>query len=483
MGRLVPSAARQHPPCGAGDRETLEAWRRRTLRILAELDVSEMVASGDGVAGGKAGPSTPQLLVRILMDLTHLVDTAARLGADRHLRGCVPPSIGSVPDDLAAEASTVVDDDIGQTVPGHADVASAPLHDGAVTILVAVLDCPAAAGGHAGNRRPRSVLAAHGAAVRNQIAGHGGVEVEAAGAPLAAVFASPRRALLCAIGLQRTLAGHAAEYPQEPLRVRIALHTGDVIPERADAFGNTSMVAARIASLAGGGEILVSDALRELVVSAGDLHFGPGRTIELEGPGGSCTVHEACWTGRHTGGETVGGVFHRDGQSWTIAWRGRRCVVRDLRGLHYIAQLLRHPGREFHALDLIGSTGAGLRRDGVAALDAPAKAAYHRRLDDLRDDLEEAERTADAGRAALARAGREVIMEELAAAVGLGGRDRRAAAAAERARSTVTHAIRAALKRVRGVLPMLADELRLRIKTGVYCVYVPDPAHPTDWVL
>ena len=74
-------------------------------------------------------------------------------------------------------------------------------------------------------------------------------------------------------------------------------------------------------------------------------------------------------------------------------------------------------------------------------------------------------------------------MEELAAAVGLGGRDRRAAAAAERARSTVTHAIRAALKRVRGVLPVLADELRLRIKTGVYCVYVPDPAHPTDWVL
>jgi hypothetical protein len=40
-----------------------------------------------------------------------------------------------------------------------------------------------------------------------------------------------------------------------------------------------------------------------------------------------------------------------------------------------------------------------------------------------------------------------------------------------------------ALKRVRNALPSLADELGLRIKTGVYCVYVPDAARPTDWVL
>ena len=99
----------------------------------------------------------------------------------------------------------------------------------------------------------------------------------------------------------------------------------------------------------------------------------PAAPSSSKDPAVSCTVHEACWTGRRTGRETVGGMFHRDGQYWTIAWRGRRCVVRDLRGLHYIAQVLRHPGREFHALDLIGSIGAGLRRDGVAALDAPAK--------------------------------------------------------------------------------------------------------------
>ena len=116
-----------------------------------------------------------------------------------------------------------------------------------------------------------------------------------------------------------------------------------------------------------------------------------------------------------------------------------------------MAQLLRDPGREFHALDLVGASGFGVvdarRGDGVAALDATAKAAYRRRLDELRHDLEEAERLGDAGRSARARAEREALTEELAAAVGLGGRDRLAAATAERARCAVTQGIRLALKR------------------------------------
>ena len=97
--------------------------------------------------------------------------------------------------------------------------------------------------------------------------------------------------------------------------------------------------------------------------------------------------------------------------------------------------------------------------------------------------LEEAERLGDAGRSARARAEREALTEELAAAVGLGGRDRLAAATAERARCAVTQGIRLALKRDRNALPALANEPTLRIKTGVSCVYVPDPAHPLDWVL
>ena len=75
-----------------------------------------------------------------------------------------------------------------------------------------------------------------------------------------------------------------------------------------------------------------------------------------------------------------------------------------------------------------------------------------------------------------------MLQARLATAVGLERRDRQAAAATERARSTVAQAIRVALKRIHGGMPALADELRLRIKTGMYCVYVPDPVHPTEWL-
>ncbi len=180
-------------------------------------------------------------------------------------------------------------------------------------------------------------------------------------------------------------------------------------------------------------------------------------------------------------------AFRREGEYWTLAWRGQIGRLRDMRGLHYIAQLLRDPGREFHALDLLTADAAGVLRalphGGLEQLDGRAKAAYRERLDDLRDELEEAERLGDADRAVRAQAERDAITGQLAAAVGLGGRNRLAAGPTERARCTVTQGIQRALKRAHTVLPALADELRLRIKTGVFCAYVPDPARPTHWVL
>jgi len=112
-------------------------------------------------------------------------------------------------------------------------------------------------------------------------------------------------------------------------------------------------------------------------------------------------------------------------------------------------------------------------------LDAQAKAAYRRRLVELRAELEEAEAFHDAGRTARARAEMEAISEQLAGAVGLGGRDRRAASASERARSAVTKRIAEALKRIAEASPALADHLRGRVRTGTFCVYVPDAA--TNW--
>lgn len=74
-------------------------------------------------------------------------------------------------------------------------------------------------------------------------------------------------------------------------------------------------------------------------------------------------------------------------------------------------------------------------------------------------------------------------MAQLATAVGLGGRDRKAVSTAERARLNVTRAIRTAIDRLAGHSPALAEHLSRSIRTGTFCAYHPDPERPVRWAL
>src|SRR5262245_48411573 len=172
---------------------------------------------------------------------------------------------------------------------------------------------------------------------------------------------------------------------------------------------------------------------------------------------------------------------------------------KDAKGLHYIAYLLRHPGREFHVLELIGQgleiggwrlVEEGQRSEardqrletgqGLPILDGPAKAAYQQRLSALRHELDEAERNNDPGQAERAREELDAITEQLAAALGLGGRDRQAASSTERARSTVRKVVKAALNRISDHHAALGRHLTTSIKTGTFCAYAPDEP-PGPW--
>ena len=97
---------------------------------------------------------------------------------------------------------------------------------------------------------------------------------------------SPAAALRCAIEVQRALAEHAAESPEEEIRVRMGLHTGEAIAEEGDFFGRNVVLAARIAAQARGAEILVSEALREQAEGEDGLAFDEGRELELKGMAG-----------------------------------------------------------------------------------------------------------------------------------------------------------------------------------------------------
>ncbi len=189
-------------------------------------------------------------------------------------------------------------------------------------------------------------------------------------------------------------------------------------------------------------------------------------------------------------------VFRREGDYWSVGFEGRTARLRDSRGLQYLACLLAEPGRELHVLDLVAAgrrarnptsdpEGRSFADGGHAGelLDRRAKEAYRRRLAEIDDDMEAARALGDVQRAAQADAEREVLVRELARAVGLGGRDRRAGLASERARSAVTRAIRQGLARIRDHVPSLGEHLDRTIRTGTSCAYLPDSRVSVGWKL
>jgi tetratricopeptide (TPR) repeat protein len=183
-------------------------------------------------------------------------------------------------------------------------------------------------------------------------------------------------------------------------------------------------------------------------------------------------------------------TFVREADYWRVVFDGRRLTVRDSRGMHHLARLLAAPGREFHVLDLVAAesddpdaTRRLLRDAGDVGplLDDRAKRMYHRRLTEIEGDIEEAGADNDLARREQAELERSFLIGELSRAVGLGGRDRRAGAASERARAAVTQALRKAIGRLRDACPPLGDHLDRTIRTGAYCTYLPDPRLPSSW--
>lgn len=187
-------------------------------------------------------------------------------------------------------------------------------------------------------------------------------------------------------------------------------------------------------------------------------------------------------------------VFRRDGDVWTLAYGGQTVRLRHVRGLGDLAQLVGHPGRDFHVLELVSASRPPAAADpagadepglavgdgsGDAVLDEQAVTAYRARLEDLEAEIAAAERHRDTERAARAREEQQLIAAELAAGLGLGDRPRSFTHPAERARKAVGNRIRSALRRIENHHPDLARHLRSSVRLGVFCSY--QPTEPTRW--
>jgi hypothetical protein len=182
----------------------------------------------------------------------------------------------------------------------------------------------------------------------------------------------------------------------------------------------------------------------------------------------------------------------RDGKWWTASCDGASTRLADTKGLRYLAELLVRPGAERHVLDLVDSiegiaaAGEPDRRslgDAGELLDSRARAEYRHRIERLRAEADDALAAGLLDEAEAKQDELDQLVAQLARAFGLGGRNRRAASAAERARLNVTRAVRAAIAKLADALPETGADLDRRVRTGTYCAYEPAEGDGVRWVV
>jgi class 3 adenylate cyclase len=163
----------------------------------------------------------------------------------------------------------------------HPDLSGTLDSEGTVTIVFTDIVDSTVMLGRLGDHAWLELLRRHNAIVEEATEEHGGTVVETQGDGSMLAFPSARKAVACAHAIQRAVGAAFADL-SPPIAVRIGVHTGDALHEGARFFGTTVHYAARVASHARGGEVLVSSVVQELVAGPG-IDFHESREVELKG--------------------------------------------------------------------------------------------------------------------------------------------------------------------------------------------------------
>ncbi len=170
-------------------------------------------------------------------------------------------------------------------------------------------------------------------------------------------------------------------------------------------------------------------------------------------------------------------VFRNKGQFWELAFEGKPISVRATKGVAYIAELLRSPGREIFVAELFGAAN-GMTTVPIGSsgeiIDRTALRGYRDRAEDLRDQLAEADKNNDSGRREAINAELEKLGDQMLAARGLSGRLRHGQDDRDRIRKSVSMAIDRAIKAIQKDNPPLAKHLDLQLKRGYFPSYSAD---------
>jgi class 3 adenylate cyclase len=173
------------------------------------------------------------------------------------------------------------------------DLSETTAEDGTITIAFSDLESSTELAVRLGDHKWFELLRWHDRIVAECTTHEGGRVVKSLGDGHMLAFSSASRALRGSINILRSLRGAQAG---ERLRMRIGLHTGEVLRQADDFFGHAVITSARVAAAANGNEILVSSLVHELTRSLGSFQFGEPRVAQLKGLPGEHQLFPVIWT-------------------------------------------------------------------------------------------------------------------------------------------------------------------------------------------
>jgi len=145
-----------------------------------------------------------------------------------------------------------------------------------------------------GDKAAQHVVRRHNTIVRNALAQYAGKEIKHTGDGIMASFSSAASGVEAAISIQRTIAKHNAQNPNQDLHIRIGINAGEPIEEEEDLFGTTVQLAARVCARCDTDEILCSNVVKELASGRG-LNFESLGAQELKGFKEQVVLYQVGW--------------------------------------------------------------------------------------------------------------------------------------------------------------------------------------------
>ena len=179
-----------------------------------------------------------------------------------------------------------LDDFTDWALEHRVDIARVAAADGTVAILFSDIENSTSLNSDLGDEQWVRLLESHDKLLTTYLDKHRGQVVKSQGDGYMVAFSTADLAVDAALDIQRALSAkrqRSRHLRRTPIRVRIGVHVGTTIERDGDYFGSNVAMAARVASLADGGEILVTGAVADALADRGDLHFIEEDTVELKG--------------------------------------------------------------------------------------------------------------------------------------------------------------------------------------------------------